>query len=40
MRAYVGNFVYNNVASNLGHYSATKVPHRGISTSRCSTPDS
>jgi TonB-linked SusC/RagA family outer membrane protein len=23
-RAYLGNYVYNNVASNLGHYSATK----------------
>jgi TonB-linked SusC/RagA family outer membrane protein len=24
LRAYLGNYVYNNVASNLGHYSAVK----------------
>ncbi|MEP6621449.1 MAG: TonB-dependent receptor, partial [bacterium] len=24
LRAYLGNYVYNNVASNLGHYSALK----------------
>ena len=24
LRAYTGNYVYNNVASNLGHYSAVK----------------
>jgi len=28
LRAYLGNYVYNNVASNLGHYSAlTAVPN-------------
>ena len=24
LRAYLGNYVYNNIASNLGHYSAVK----------------
>ena len=35
MRAHVGNYVYNNVASNLGHYSAVQgsIPPNNLSTS-------
>ena len=35
MRAHLGNYVYNNVAANLGHYSAVtgSVPPGNLSTS-------
>jgi iron complex outermembrane receptor protein len=35
MRAHVGNYVYNNVASNLGHFSAVQgsIPPNNLSTS-------
>jgi iron complex outermembrane receptor protein len=35
LRAHVGNYVYNNVASNLGHYSAVQgsIPPGNLETS-------
>ena len=33
LRAYLGNYVYNNVASNLGHYSALTSPYTPVNLS-------